>query len=84
MKIKERCIQTRTLYIAHNGKRLCEVREFEGLKVQEFRNEADAFFGLLNYKNNQYEKAAAAKYLKSFNLRFLPHFANTMLGEKLN
>ena len=29
--------------ITANGKRLCEVREFEGLKVQEFRNEANAF-----------------------------------------
>ena len=43
--------------IAYNGKSIGEVREFEGLKVQEFRNEADAFFGLLNYKNNQYGKA---------------------------
>ena len=29
--------------IADNGKRLCEVREFEEPKVQEFINEANAF-----------------------------------------
>ena len=60
--------------IAYNGKSIGEVREFEGLKVQEFRNEADAFFGLLNYKNNQYGKAAADKYYKYFNLDFNPAF----------
>lgn len=34
--------------IATNGKRLCEVREFEELEVQEFRNEANAFSDCLN------------------------------------
>ena len=29
--------------LAANGKSIGEVREFEGLKVQEFRNVADAF-----------------------------------------
>ena len=29
--------------ITDNGKRLCEVREFEELEVQEFVNEANAF-----------------------------------------
>ena len=47
-------------------------------KVQFRLNEADAFFELLNYKNNQYEKAAVAKYFKIFNLRLTPHFANTI------
>ena len=36
------------LRIADNGKRLCEVREFEELEVQEFRNEANAFSDCLN------------------------------------
>ena len=31
-----------------NGKRLCEVREFEEQKVQEFSNVANGFFRLLN------------------------------------
>ena len=48
-------------------------------KVQFRLNVADAFFGLLNYKNNQYGKAAAAKYFKSFNFPVSPHFANTLL-----
>ncbi len=34
--------------LADNGKRLCEVREFEEPKVQEFRNEANAFSDCLN------------------------------------
>ncbi|QIG88633.1 hypothetical protein G6R40_02870 [Chryseobacterium sp. POL2] len=36
--------------ISANGKSIGEVREFEGLKVQEFRNVADAFSLLLTYK----------------------------------
>ena len=43
-------------------------------------SEADAFFGLLNYKNNQYGKAAADKFYKYFNLHLTPHFANTLLN----
>ena len=57
------------------------MRAFEERKVQERLNVADAFFVLLNYKNNQYEKAAAVKYCKKFNFPFPPHFANTMLGD---
>ena len=66
--------------IADNGKSIGEVRAFEELKVQENPNVADAFFGLLNYKKYQYEKAAAAKNDKIFNYHFPPHFANTMLS----
>ncbi|MGX9987478.1 hypothetical protein [Soonwooa purpurea] len=39
--------------ITANGKSIGEVREFEGLKVQEFRNVADAFSLLLTYKKLQ-------------------------------
>ena len=38
-------------------KSIGEVRGIRRTLVQEFPNEADAFFGLLNYKNNQYGKA---------------------------
>ena len=65
--------------MAYNGKSIGEVRAFEEQNVQERPNGADAFFGLLNYKNNQYEKAAAAKKDKIFNNYLTPHFANTML-----
>lgn len=37
-----------SLTMTETGKRLCEVREFEEPKVQEFRNEAKSFFRLLN------------------------------------
>ena len=43
-------------------------------KVQFRLNLADAFFGLLNYKINQYEKAAATKYFKTFNFGLTPAF----------
>ena len=77
LKLLRNCAE----YIAYNGKSIGEVRAFEEQKVQERPNVADAFFGLLNYKNNQYEKAAAAKYYKKFNFPLTPHFANTMLGD---
>ena len=63
-----------------NGKSIGEVRVLEELEVQFRLNVADAFFGLLNYKNYQYEKAAANKFYEKFNLLFTPHFANTMLS----
>ena len=34
--------------LAENGKSIGEVRDFEELKVQEFRNEANAFSDCLN------------------------------------
>ncbi|QIG88659.1 hypothetical protein G6R40_02795 [Chryseobacterium sp. POL2] len=43
--------------MSYNGKSIGEVRAFEELKVQERLSVADAFFGLLNYKNNQYGKS---------------------------
>ena len=67
--------------MADNGKSIGEVRAGLDEKFNSEPSVADAFFGLLNYKNNQYEKAAAAKYFKIFNLRLTPHFANTMLAE---
>ena len=70
LKLLRNCAE----YIAYNGKSIGEVRAFEEPKVQERQNVADAFFGLLNYKNNQYEKAAADKYYKKFNWKLSPAF----------
>ena len=50
--------------MADNGKRLCEVREFEELIVQEFQNVANGFFRLLNYKKIKMKSQFADKYLK--------------------
>jgi len=41
-------LAVRSVRLTANGKRLCEVREFEEPKVQEFRNEANAFSDCLN------------------------------------
>ena len=60
--------------LSANGKSIGEVRA-KNEQMFNFRpNGADAFFGLLNYKNNQYEKAAATKYFKTFNFGLTPAF----------
>ena len=43
--------------IADNGKSIGEVRAELDKKFNSEPSVADAFFGLLNYKNNQYGKA---------------------------
>ncbi|MDM1043187.1 MULTISPECIES: hypothetical protein [Empedobacter] len=43
--------------MAHNGKSIGEVRAGLDEKFNSEPSVADAFFGLLNYKNNQYGKA---------------------------
>ncbi|QIG88529.1 hypothetical protein G6R40_02125 [Chryseobacterium sp. POL2] len=66
--------------ISANGKSIGEVRAGLDEKFNSEPSVADAFFGLLNYKKNQYGKAAVDKCYKIFNLRLTPHFANTMLS----
>ena len=45
------------LKVAANGKSIGEVRAELNKKFNSEPSVADAFFGLLNYKNNQYGKA---------------------------
>jgi len=70
--------------MSYNGKSIGEVRDFEGLKVQETPNVADIFSVELNYKKLWNRKIAAANYYKKFNLDLTPHFANTMLYDRRN
>ncbi len=65
--------------IADNGKSIGEVRAGLDEKFNSEPSEADAFFGLLNYKNNQYGKAFGGIFLQNFNVYKIPHFANTLL-----